>query len=378
MASVRIYLDYNATAPLAPEVRDWLRRALDEDFYGHPSSVHWSGQNARKQLEDARTRIARITERKPSEIFFTSGGTEANNLALRGTLRGARGQAQRLLISAVEHPSVLEPARRLAAEGANLETIPVGRDGLIDLEWLTRALQTPTTLVSVMAVNNETGVVSPVSEVIRLAHAAGAFVHVDAVQAAGKLPLPLEADLLSLSGHKLGAPPGIGVLVAREAAKLRPEMLGGPQERGHRGGTESIMLATAMALALEHAEAHRAAESARLLALRESLERALLSLPGVAIVGRDTQRAPGTTNATFAGIEGDALLQALDLAGIAASSGSACSSGSLEPSQVLLAMGLSVEEAKSAVRFSLGFRTQSEEIETLLSILPSLLGRARS
>lgn len=377
MASVRIYLDYNATAPLSPEVRDWLIQALELDLFGNASSVHWSGQRARKHLEQARTRIAQLTLRKPSEIIFTSGGTEANNLALRGALLGDRTRSPRLLVSAVEHPSVLEPARRLAREGVDLEILPVDRNGALDLEALSRALQRPTTLVSVMAVNNETGVESPVSEVIRLAHAAGARVHVDAVQAAGKRPLPVEADLFTLSGHKLGAPSGIGALISREALQLRPELLGGPQERGYRGGTEPIVLATALSIALERAEAEREIEIVRLLALRDRLEAGLRLVPEVSIVGSESARAPGTTSAIFSGIEGDALLQALDLAGIAASSGSACSSGSLEPSHVLLAMGFSSEDAKSAVRFSTGARTRPEDIDALLSCLPDLLGQLR-
>lgn len=373
-----IYLDYNATAPLRPEVRDWLKEALETGLFGNPSSIHWAGRRARKYLEDARGRVARLTGRKPSEIVFTSGGTEADNLALRGRLLAPGPTPPRLLISAAEHPAVLEPARRLAAEGVEVELLPVDAHGRLDLEAFERALVRPARLVSVMAVNNETGVVSPLAEVVRLAHARGAEVHVDAVQAAGKLPLPLEAELLSLSGHKLGAPPGVGVLITREAAAPRAELLGGPQERGRRAGTESFVLATAMAIALERAEASRAAEHDRLLALRGRLEAGLRSLPGVRIAGEDAPRAPGTTTALFHGVEGDALLQALDLAGVAASSGSACSSGSVEPSHVLLAMGLSPEEAKSAVRFSTGFGTTEAEIDETLALLPALLGPLRS
>lgn len=368
-----IYLDYNATAPLRPEVRDWLEASLRQGLFGNASSVHALGQRARRHLEDARARIARIGQRKPSEVIFTSGGTEANNLALRGSLLGRKSGSPRLLVSATEHPAVLEPARRLRDEGVELEIIPVDAEGRLRLDALEQALERPTTLVSVMAVNNETGVLSPLAEIVALAQARGARVHVDAVQAAGKLPLPVEADLVTLSGHKLGAPPGIGVLLGRASLGLRPELLGGPQERGHRGGTEPFLLAVCMAIALECAEASRAEEHPRLLGLRDRLEAGLRQLGGVRIVGEARARAPGTSTALFSGIEGDALLQALDLAGVAASSGSACSSGSLEPSHVLLAMGFSAEESKSAVRFSTGFLTTPEEIDRVLVLLPGLL-----
>jgi cysteine desulfurase len=358
-----IYLDYNASAPVRPEVRD----AMAEVSFGNASSVHWAGQRARKELEAARTAIARRVARKPSEVIFTSGGTEADNLALLG-VRG-----DRVLISSVEHPAVLTAADRLRARGVEVELVPVDSEGRLDLFALDRALEKPTVLVSVMAVNNETGVISPIAEVIARSHARGARVHVDAVQAAGRIPLPLEADLIAMSGHKLGGPKGIGVLLVRDDLPLDSLITGGPQERGHRAGTEPVAGAVGMAKALEIALDRMDAERDRLAGLVARVDAGLGALPGARIVGRSAERVANTTTAVFEGVEGESLLQALDLAGIAASSGSACSSGSLEPSHVLKAMGYSDAEALSAVRFSLGWASGASDVDRLLSVLPEAL-----
>lgn len=379
----RIYLDYNATSPVRDEVRAAVEPLLfgapSAGAFGNASSVHWAGQAARRRLEEARAAVAAELRRSPSEILFTSGGTEADNLALLGTLLGpGAGPSPRLVLSAVEHPAVDEAARVLARRGVEVERVPVTPAGALDLDALERALRRPATLVSVMAVNNETGVVHDLSAVLDRARQAGARVHVDAVQAAGRLPLEAfaEADLVVLSGHKLGGLPGAGVLAIRKDAPLAPQIVGGPQERGHRAGTESVAAAVGLAVALERAEAERAAEMARLGRLRDRLDDALRALPGARVLDRAPRVAP-VTAAVFEGVDGEVLLQALDLEGVAVSSGSACSSGSLEPSHVLLAMGLPPALALSSVRFSLGRGTTEGEIEAVIDLLPRLLERAR-
>jgi cysteine desulfurase len=378
-AERRIYFDYNATAPVRAEVRRAIEPILFGDFlegeFGNPSSIHWAGQKARKTLEAARTAVAKRLSRKPSEIIFTSGGSEADNLALFGVA------PRRLIISAVEHPAVIAAAARLEESGVETDRIGVDGEGRLDLDALDRALageKKGPVLVSIMAVNNETGIIFPIDEVIRRAHARGAWVHVDAVQATGRVPLPLEADLYSLSGHKIGAPKGVGVLVKKEHVPLRPSIVGGPQERGHRAGTENVALAAAFALAFELALDCADAEQKRLLALRAKIDRAIESIPGARVLGRNTPRVANTTTAVFSGVDGDAILQALDLEGVAASSGSACSSGSLEPSHVLLAMGIPAEEALAAVRFSMGFLTSEAEVDRLVEVLPRVVDAVRN
>ncbi len=378
----RVYLDYNATAPVRPEVRDAMMPLLFADpaqgRFGNASSVHWAGQSARKELESARTQLSVLLNRKPSEIIFTSGGTESDNLAILGTVLHGSVTAKRLVISAVEHPAVLAAAQRAEELGIDVERVAVDSEGRLDLAALDRALEKPTTLVSVMAVNNETGVISPIAEVIARSHARGARVHVDAVQAAGRIALPLDADLISISGHKLGAPKGIGVLAFRDTMPLLEQIVGGPQERGRRAGTEPVAHAVGMAVALSLAIDRMNAENARLSPLVARIDACLTGLAGARVVGRSAERAANTTTAVFAGVEGESLLQLLDLAGIAASSGSACSSGSLEPSHVLTAMGFGAAEALAAVRFSLGWATTETDIERLVSLLPGALNQARS
>lgn len=367
----RIYLDHAATSPVRPEVRTAVEPILfgsAEEGFGNASSVHWAGQSARRHLEQARSRVARVLSVAPSEVTFTSGGTEADNLALTAAAGG------RLVLSAVEHPAVRAPAQ------TRHDVVEIGVDarGRLDLEGLGEALGAGASLVSVMAVNNETGIVHDLDGVRALTRAAGVPLHVDAVQAAGRLP-PAQygAELVTLSGHKLGGLPGAGVLVVRGGARVDPVLLGGPQERGRRAGTEPVAAAVALSVALELAEAERALEGERISALSARLEAGVLALPGVRALEGDS-RVPGIRTFLFEGVDGEALLQALDLDGIAVSSGSACSSGSLEPSHVLLAMGVDPRLALSSVRFSLGRTTTALDVEETLERLPGLLERARA
>lgn len=376
----RVYLDHNATTPVRPEVRETVAPLLfagpDDPAFGNASSVHWAGQEARRALELARSEVAQHYGRRAPDVIFTSGGTEADNLALFAVLGHPNVSNPRLLVSAVEHPAVRAAAQTLAQRGVDVQTIPVDATGQLDLDALDAALQTPTTLVSVMAANNETGIVSPISEVVQRAHAAGAKVHVDAVQAAGRLPLDGAPDLLSISGHKLGGLKGVGALLISDGVNLIPSAVGGPQERGHRAGTEAVALARSLATALTLAEGDRAHEMQRLGALRDRIDDALRPLPGVRIL--EGKRLANTTCAVISGVDGEVVLQALDLEGIAASSGSACSSGSLEPSHVLIAMGISQSESLAAVRFSLGWSSIEADVNRLIEVLPDVLDRARA
>ncbi|MCB9654592.1 MAG: cysteine desulfurase [Deltaproteobacteria bacterium] len=380
--SRRAYLDYNATAPLRREaveaVAPLLFEGLDANF-GNPSSIHWAGQAARRVLERARGAAATFFARKPSEVIFTSGATEANNLALAGVMRHPKGANRRLIVSTVEHPSVLAVALHLARIGVDVVQVPVDRDGGLELDSLQKALKTPTALVSVVHVNNETGIISPIEAVIRLAHEHGALAHVDAVQSVGRTIPPLEADLISVSAHKLGGLKGAGALITRSDIPLVAQSLGGPQERTHRAGTENVIGAVSLAATLAACERDREAEYNRLASLRDHLEANLVaqSPDDIEIVGASAPRVFNTCTLIFKHVEGDTLLQALDLEGIAASSGSACSSGSLEPSHVLLAMQVPASQALGAIRFSLGWNTRPDDIDHLLDVFPRIYAQAK-
>ncbi|MHB8420574.1 MAG: cysteine desulfurase family protein [Myxococcales bacterium] len=376
MAGPPIYLDHNASAPVRPEA---ARARAEAPDLGNASSIHWAGRRARAQLDAAREAVASLLCCRPREIVFTSGGTEANALALWGSFLGRRNPARaRVLASAVEHPSVLATLERMAKAGARVELLPVDAGGRVDLARARDALGPDVALVSCMLANNETGALQPVAELAALAHAAGAPVHCDAVQAAGRAPFgpaDLGADLLALSGHKFGGGPGAGVLFVRDGVPLSP-LAAGHQEGGRRAGTEDVGAIAALAAALAAAEAERPEGAARLLALRHRLEAGLRQL-GAHLVAEDAPRLCNTVNALFPGAPGEAVLIALDLEGIAASSGAACASGTLEPSHVLLAMGIPPALARSSLRFSLGPGNTAEEIDVLLAKLPALLEAAR-
>lgn len=364
----RLYFDWNATAPLRPQARAAVLAALD--VTGNASSVHAEGRAARRLVEGARESVAALVGAEARNVVFTSGGTEANVLALAPTGAGAKPR-DRLLVSAVEHPSVLAGGRFPAAA---VERLPVSADGRLDLAALECRLAVlgGRAMVSLMLANNETGVVQPVSEAARLTHAAGSVVHVDAVQAVGRIPCDinaLDADLMTLSGHKIGAPKGVGALIRRDGGIEFPEPLikGGGQERGARAGTENVPGIAGFGAAAAAASAGLASDRARMAALRDRLEAGLKkATPEVVIFGGAAERLPNTTLFAVPGMKAETAVIAFDLEGVAVSSGAACSSGKVQPSHVLAAMGCGPELAKSAIRVSLGHSTTESEVDQCL------------
>lgn len=390
-----IYLDANATAPLLPAARAAVLEALDAGV-GNPSSVHSAGQRARALVDRARERCAAALGCAPKELVFTSGGTESDALALHGLVGAAIAQAKaanpragpsalprpRLVTTAVEHPAVAGACAQLAASGVEVVKVGVDGEGRLDLDALSQALAAPgTVLCSAMAANNETGVLFPLAEIARRCRWAGVALHTDAVQLAGKARLDLRdlpVEALSLAAHKLGGPAGAGLLFVRKGVKLAARQQGGHQERGLRAGTEATAALCGMAAALEAAQASAAETAPRLKALRDRLEQAVRAIPGARVVGAGAPRVENTLCAVFEGCAGEELLLALDLAGVEVSTGSACSSGTLEPSPVLLAMGLPAALARGAVRFSLWSGNTAEEIARVAELLPGLVARLRA
>ena len=366
---MRIYLDNNATTPIHPEVLRLLEASL-RDVFGNASSIHKEGQTARRAIEDAREAVARLTGATAREVVFTSGGTESNNAAIFGAF--ARDQSCHIVTTAIEHPSVAEPVRELEKRGCEVSWIAPSRRGDVAAADVIAALRDDTKLVTVMMANNETGVVQPVAEIGAACRERGIHFHVDAVQAAGKIDIDVTAiqcDTLALSAHKIHAPKGIGALYVRKGLALTSHLFGGAQERRRRAGTENVPLAAAFGTAAMLAA--DPAPRARVAALRDRLE---ASIDGV-VNGAGAPRLPNTSNITFPHADGEGIVIGLDLAGIAVSTGSACSSGRIEPSAVLLAMGLTPEEAKATVRFSLSRMTTEEEIDRTLSVVRDVLHR---
>ncbi|QSQ16244.1 cysteine desulfurase family protein [Myxococcus landrumensis] len=368
-----IYWDYNAAAPVRPEVASLLARAFSQGGHGNASSVHAAGREARARLDAARARVARVLGCEPKEICFTSSGSEADALALVGAWHARPSPERRKLVTtAVEHPALLGAAAQLEREGAQVIRVAPGPDGRVRAEELLAALTPDTALCSLMWANNETGVVQPAAEVARACRQRGVLFHTDAVQAAGKVPLSLrevDADLLSLSAHKFGGPSGAGVLVVRKGVDMRA-LVPGHQEAGLRGGTQNIPHAEAFALALELATREQPSLAERVGALRDDFERAVLEcVPGVMVNGAGAPRVPNTSNLRFDGVEGEALLIALDLEGICVSMGAACASGTLTPSHVLRAMGLTPAQARGCLRFSLGPDTHVEDVRCVVDAL---------
>ncbi|GAC1622726.1 MAG: cysteine desulfurase family protein [Nevskia sp.] len=368
-----IYFDYNATTPLDPRVLEAMLPYLSGP-YGNASSVHRYGRAARDAIEAARVQVAALVGAQPAELTWTSGATESNNLALKGLTEGL--PPSRLLYGATEHPAVLEAAESRRAQGWGVETIAIGGDGLIDWPAFEAQLaRGPVRLAAVMVANNETGVIQDVARAARLVHARGGLLHADAVQAAGKMALDFAAtgaDLMSLSAHKLYGPKGIGALLVKSDVEVRTQLHGGGQERGLRGGTENLAAIVGFGVAAELAHSEREARAARWLTLRARLEDGLHRMPGITIFGASAPRLPNTAQFGVAGWEGEALLMALDRRGIAVSSGSACASGTGEPSHVLIGMGLPRAVAFSAIRVSLGLGSSEAEIDRFLAVLAEL------
>ncbi|MBZ5608997.1 MAG: cysteine desulfurase [Acidobacteriia bacterium] len=376
----RYYFDHNATTPVSAEVLEVLVPALLE-VYGNASSIHREGQLAKQKLEAARRHTAALLHADPKELVFLSGGTEADNLAILGTVRANPSAKKHVITTAIEHPAVLNTCRELEREGVEVTYVRVGSDGVVDPADVRRALRPETVLISVMHVNNELGTVQPLAEISSIAREAGVLFHSDGVQAAGKIPTDVKAlgvDLYSISGHKLYAPKGIGALYVQSDTRLWPIQFGGRHERERRPGTENVPGALALGCAAAAAEADLVTESARIAELRDRLERGILDrVPACGVNGSLSRRGPNTTNIFFDGVEGEAMLISLDLKGFAVSSGAACSSGAVEPSHVLLAIGLARERARASLRFSLGRSNTAEQVDALIDAVAESAAQLR-
>ena len=375
-----VYLDNNATTSVAPEVIEAMTPFF-RDLWGNPSSMHAFGGQVRQYVENARRQVADFIGADKSEIIFTSCGTESNNMAIRGTMEASAGRLN-FITTRVEHPAVLEPVRMLKDRGYNVIELDVDSSGQIDLGQLKRVLGYGPALVSIMWANNETGVMFPVSEIVDMVKAAGGIMHTDAVQIVGKMPIDLRAikvDLLSLSGHKLHAPKGIGALYVRKGTRVAPLLLGGHQEGGKRGGTENVPYIVGLGMACELAGKNISGEMTRVSAMRDRLQKGILEkCSNVRVNGDQVHRLPNTLNISFLYIEGESILYHLSDLGIAASSGSACTSGSLEPSHVIRAMGVPFIAAHGSIRFSLSRYNTDADIDYVLESLPPVIKKLRS
>jgi cysteine desulfurase len=379
---MRFYFDHNATTPPDPAVSDAVHRALTEDF-GNPSSVHHFGQRAKAVLDEARSAVADLIGAETAELVLTSGGTEADNLALRGAAEALEpGARRRLITSSIEHEAVLNTVKALSRRGWSVTLLPVDASGVVSPATLEAAIDDQTALVSVMHANNEIGTIQPIEALASIAHGRGALFHTDAVQTAGKIPVNVRAlgiDLLSLSAHKFNGPKGAGALWIKRGTRLVATMTGGKHERNRRGGTENVPGHAGLGVAARLAQKKMTAEAARVSALRDRLERGILDrVPGTLLNGAPTPRVPNTTNISFDGVEAESLLIALDLEGFAVSTGSACSSGTLEPSHVLRAMGLASHRTQNSIRFSLGAGNTEQQVDALVAKIPSVVDKLRT
>ena len=377
----RVYLDNNATTPLAPEVFEAMKPYWLED-YGNASSIHWYGQRAKAAMETAREQVARLLNARPGEIVFTSGGTEADNAALVGVVEAARAETKHIITTAIEHHAVLHTAKALEKRGVSVTYVRVGSSGVVDPADVARAIRPETVLISVIHANNELGTIQPLEEIGRLARQHDIYFHTDAVQSVGKIPVDVEkldVDLLSLSAHKLYGPKGVGALYIRKGTVLRPLLHGGHHERDRRPGTENVPGIVGLGKAAELAQGLMAEDATRLANLRDRLEESLLSrVPLVTVNGDRQRRLPATSNLSFDFIEGEGFVIAMDLRGIACSTGAACSSGSLEPSHVLSAIGKTPGQARASIRFSLGRFNTPEDIDYALEIVPAVAEQLRA
>jgi len=377
----RIYLDHNATTAVDPAVLDAMLPFFSGEF-GNASSIHAFGQRARSAVETAREQLASLLNARAQEIVFTSGGTESDNHAIFGVLGSAPGNTRHIISSTIEHEAVLNACQSLEQQGVAVTYLPVSNQGFVDPAEVGRALRPDTVLITIMHANNELGTVQPLEEIGRIAAEADVYFHSDAVQSVGKIPVDVKAlqlDLLSLSGHKFYAPKGIGALYIKSGTRLRQLLFGGHHQRGFRPGTENVPGIVGLGKAAELARLSMAEDTTRISALRDQLERELLArVPDSSANATNAPRTPNTANLTFPGIEGEALIISLDLKGLACSTGAACSSGAVEPSHVLLAAGLSPDEARSSLRFSLGRPTTAEEINHAIEVIPAVVERLRS
>jgi cysteine desulfurase len=377
----KVYFDYNATTPIHPAVADVYRHFLDESLFGNPSSLHWAGRAVQSCLTEARQQVASFINAKPDEIVFTSGGTEADNHAIIGAAFSLAGKGNHIITSAVEHPAVLNTCAYLETRGFDVTHLKVDNDGRLDPDEVKKAITEKTILITIMHANNETGVLFPVEEIGEIAADAGVCFHSDMIQGLGKVLVHVHdmgVDLASFSGHKIGGPKGIGCLFVRNGVSIDNLIHGGHQEADRRAGTEDIMGIAAFGKACEIKASTMAADAARVEVLRDRLLAGLQgSIDGVHLNGDPERRLPNTLNLSFESVEGESLLISLDMAGIAVSSGSACSSGSTEPSHVLLAMGIAPLLCQSAIRVSLGNANTVEEIDYALEIFPKVVRRLR-
>ena len=378
---MRVYFDYNATTPLAPEVTDAVLKAT-RDIFGNASSIHHFGQQAKATMDEARSAIASLVNADPSEIVFTSGGTEADNFAIRGAADAMEPAGRRHLIaSTIEHEAVLNTLKALTRRGWRTTLLPVDRTGIASPDRLREVIDADTAIVSVMHANNEIGTIQPVAALAAIAHEHGALMHTDAVQSVGKIPVDVRAlgvDLLSLSAHKFNGPKGAGVLWIKRGTRMQPAVTGGKHERNRRAGTENVPAIAGLGVAAKLAAGKMHAEAARVSALRDRLEAGILrAVPGTGVNGSVDARVPNTTNISFERVEAESLLIALDLEGVAVSTGSACSSGTLEPSHVLKAMGLPSHRTQNSLRFSLGLFSTEEEVNRVVEVLPRLVEKLR-
>jgi cysteine desulfurase len=378
MSDRQIYMDHGATTPMREEVLEAMLPFLKEN-YGNPSSIHSQGRAVRREIDTAREKIATILGADPKEIIFTAGGTESNNIALRGSAK-KRGEPGHIITSSIEHHAVLDVCRDLEKEGHRVTYLPVDSFGRINPEQVKEAIAPDTFIISIMAANNEIGTIQPIEEIGAIAAEHKVLFHTDAVQVVGQLPLDLSkmhVDFLSLSAHKFNGPKGVGALYMRKGVRITPVYHGGGQERKVRPGTENVPAIIGMARALELAAAEMEEKSKKLTGLRDRLIKGLLEIDQVVLNGHPEKRLPGNVNTSFKHIEGESILLSLDLQGIAASSGSACSSGSLDPSHVLSAIGLDHQTAHGSIRFTLGYGSSDDDIDYVLEVIPAVIERLR-
>jgi len=379
---VRVYFDYNATTPLSPQAAEAVAAAT-RDLFGNASSVHYFGQQAKAAIDDARSAVASLIGADPSEVVFTSGGTESDNFAIRGAADALEpGGRRHLVASAIEHEAILNTLKALARRGWRTTLVPVDQSGIVSPGRLREAMAADTAIVSVMHANNEIGTIQPIAALAAVAHEYGALMHTDAVQSAGKIGVDVRAlgvDLLSLSAHKFNGPKGAGALWIKRGTRMQPILTGGKHERNRRAGTENVPAIVGLGVASRLAAEKMDAEAVRVGALRDRLEAEILArVPGCAVNGEPGVRVPNTTNISFDHVEAESLLIALDLEAIAVSTGSACSSGTLEPSHVLRAMGLPSHRTQNSLRFSLGMFSTGAEVDRVVEVLPRLVEKLRN